>query len=117
MGTEYVGVWEVVVVRETTVEDVRVTRAEAVAVMTGVARVAVMDGVKMAWRVSAAAVCTSLGGGTCSRLQARIERIRLIPASIGFNFWVINIYSFLLTAWGTVPIDCIIFMHTTCIEK
>jgi hypothetical protein len=89
-------------VGEPTAAEVRVTRGEEVTPIVGVDAVDVRDGGKIACSVSAAAVCTSLGGATWSRgqLQARIERIRLIPARIDLKFRVINICSFLLAAWG-----------------
>jgi hypothetical protein len=66
----------------------------------GVDATAVKEGVKIAWRVNAAAVCISEGGGNCSKgmLQARIARIRLAPARVDLRFWIIDIYSFLCTA-------------------
>jgi hypothetical protein len=88
IGAEKVGV--IVVVGEPAAADVdvRVTRGVEVTPRVGADAVDVRDGVRSAWRVSAAAVCTSLGGATCSRgqLQARIKKIRLIPASIDFKF-------------------------------
>jgi hypothetical protein len=101
MGTEKVAV--IVVVGEPPAEDVRVTRGEEVIAIVGVEAVDVRDGVRIACSVRAAAVCTSLGGGNCSKgqLQARIDRIRLNPARIDLKFRVINICSFRLAAWGT----------------
>jgi hypothetical protein len=92
------------------VEDVWVTRGEDVVAITGVDAEGVTDGVRMTCRVRAAAVCISLGGATCSKgqLQARMEKIRLTTASIVFEFWIIKIYSFLLTAWGNISL---LFYH------
>jgi len=89
-----------VVVGEPGVEEGCVTRGEDVVVMTGVDTVEVTDGVRITCNVNAAAVCISLGGETCSggQLQARIARIRLAPARVDLKFWIIDIYSFLLTA-------------------
>ena len=87
-------------VGEPALEDVWVARGEAVVVIVGVDAVEVTDGVRITCNVNAAAVCTSLGGRTCSggQLQARIARIRLAPASTDLKFWVIKIYSFLPSA-------------------
>jgi len=93
----------IVVVGEPAEEDVLVARGEDVTAFVGVEAMDVKDGVRIACSVSAAAVCTSLGGATCSKgqLQARIDRIRLIPARIDLKFRVINICSFGLATWGT----------------
>jgi len=102
MGTEKVGVTEVVGVPA--LVRVRVARGEAVAVMTDVDAGDVWDGVNMACKVSAAAVWTSFGGGSCSNgiLQASMARISPVPASTDLKFCVINMYSFLRTAeWET----------------
>ena len=108
----------IVIVAELTTDEVAVTRGEDVVVVPGVAGEEVPEGVNIACNVKAAAVCTSLGGATCSKgqLQARIAKIRLMAASIDFKFWVIKICSFLLTAWGTFPSYFIIFSYLASIS-
>jgi hypothetical protein len=105
MGTEKVGVTEVVGVP--TLVTVRVARGEDVAVMKGVDAGDVRDGVNIACKVSAAAVWTSFGGGSCSNgiLQASMARISPAPATTDLKFCVINMYSFLRTAeWETLAL-------------
>jgi hypothetical protein len=102
----------IVVVAEPTAADVgvRVPRGVEVTPIVGVDAVEVRDGVNIACRVKAAAVWISSGGATCSmgQLQARMDRRRLTPARIDLKFWVINICSFHLAAWGTLLFNCII---------
>jgi hypothetical protein len=82
IGTEKVGV--TVVVAEPASEAVPVTRGEAVTVTEAVDASEVEEGVSIACSVNAAAVCISLGGGSCSKgmLQARMARIRTVPARV-----------------------------------